>query len=80
MNSMVVDLKSDIVEIDKGIIGMEKIKRVGGKLEKLLYKQVWNDAEVDSIYLWSLQLTATLVKPNFSTGTVDQLKNAGDIA
>lgn len=77
LNSMVVDLKSDIVEIDKGIIGMEKIKRVGGNLEKLLYKPVWNDAEVDSIYLWSLHLTATIVKPNFSTGTVDQLKNAG---
>lgn len=77
LNSMALDLKSDIVEIDKGIIGMEKIVHVGKKLEQLLYKPVWSESEIDSIYLFSLQLTATMIKPNFSTGTADQLKNAG---
>lgn len=75
--SMKEDLKADLVEIDRGIVGMEKVKLIGGKLEKLLYKPVWNEAEIDSIYFWSINLTATIVKPNFSTGTTDQLKNAG---
>ncbi|MHA8090446.1 hypothetical protein U8593_09105 [Aquirufa antheringensis] len=36
--SMKEDLKADLVEIDRGIMGMEKIKSVGQRLEKLLYK------------------------------------------
>jgi len=75
--SMKEDLKADLVEIDRGIMGMEKIKSVGQRLEKLLYKPVWSDNEIDSIYILSLNLSATLIKPNFATGTIDQLKNAG---
>ena len=75
--SMKEDLKADLVEIDRGIMGMEKIKSVGQRLEKLLYKPAWSDNEIDSIYILSLNLSATLIKPNFATGTIDQLKNAG---
>jgi hypothetical protein len=71
------DLKVDLTEINSRILAIEGLKEKSIKLEKTLYKTVWSEADVDSIYLWSLKLTATIIKPNFTSNTVDQLKNAG---
>jgi hypothetical protein len=77
INGMALDLKSDSAEMAIRIQGMESLKRMGKKLEKLLYKSVFTDDDIDSIYLISTKITATLIAPNFSSGTIDQLKNAG---
>ena len=77
IKSMALDLRSDSAEMALRIQGMESLKRMGMKLEKLLYQTEFSDNDVDSIYLISTKITATLIAPNFSTGTIDQLKNAG---
>lgn len=77
INGMALDLKSDSAEMAIRIQGMESLKRMGKKLEKLLYKSTFTDNDIDSIYLISTKITATLIAPNFSSGTIDQLKNAG---
>ena len=77
LKSMEVDLRSDSTEMALRIQGMESLKRMGLKLEKLLYQTKFSDDDIDSIYLISTKITATLIAPNFSTGTIDQLKNAG---
>lgn len=71
------DIKADLVEMNQRIIGMEQIKSMGSQLEKLLYQPTWSDSQIDSMYVLSIQITATLIAPNFSTGTIDQLRNAG---
>ena len=77
INGMALDLKSDSAEMAIRIQGMESLKRMGKKLEKLLYQTSFSDADIDSIYIISTSITATLIAPNFSSGTIDQLKNAG---
>lgn len=77
IKSMALDLKSDSVEMELRIQGMESLKKMGKKLEKLLYQNEFSDDDIDSIYLISTKITATLITPNFSSGTIDQLKNAG---
>jgi hypothetical protein len=71
------DLKVDLTEISTRVSAIEGLKEKSLKLEKTLYKTVWTESDIDSIYLWSLKLTATIIKPNFTSNTVDQLKNAG---
>lgn len=71
------DLKSDIAEINQGTKAMEKIKFAGRRLEILLYKPTLTEAEIDTLYLYSLDITSTIIIPNFSRGTLDQLKYAG---
>jgi hypothetical protein len=75
--SMKEDLKVDVTEISTRVLAIEGLKDKSLKLEKTLYKTVWTESDIDSIYLWSLKLTATIIKPNFTSNTVDQLKNAG---
>ena len=77
INSMALDIRADLAEMAEKIQGMESLKSMGKKLEKLLYKPVFTDDDVDSIYLIGTKMTATLIIPNFSSGTIDQLKNAG---
>jgi hypothetical protein len=77
LTSMALDLKADSTEMAIRIQGMESLKRMGKRLEKLLYQPSYTEAEIDSVYLISTQITATLIAPNFSSGTIDQLKNAG---
>lgn len=74
---MKLDLQSDTAEMAIRIKGMESMKRMGLKLEKMLYYDKFTDDDIDSIYLISTNFTATLIVPNFTTGTIDQLKNAG---
>ena len=77
LKSMALDLRSDSAEMELRIQGMESLKRMGKKLEKLLYQTSFTDDDIDSIYIISTSITATLIAPNFSSGTIDQLKNAG---
>jgi|GEM_PF-1047251 len=77
LSSMALDLKSDSVEMAIRMQGIESLKKMGKKLEKLLYKSEFSDDEIDSIYLLGTKITATIIAPNFSSGTIDQLKNAG---
>lgn len=77
LKSMALDLESDLSEMTIRIKGMENIQLMTKRLEQLLYKPVLNENEIDSIYLLSTQITATLVAPNFTSGTIDQLKYAG---
>lgn len=77
IQSMAFDLRSDSAEMSLRIQAMESLKSMGKKLEKLLYQTNLSDDDIDSIYLISTKITATLIAPNFSSGTIDQLKNAG---
>ena len=77
LEGMLADLQADQNEMNLRIQGMEKIKSIGKHLEQLLYKPNYTNNDIDSIYLNSIQITATLIAPNFTSGTIDQLKNAG---
>jgi hypothetical protein len=75
--SMIEDLKSDTTEIGNKFLAMNELIIAGNKLTQIAYKEKWTDADIDSIYLNSILLVTRLVTLNFTTGTVDQLKNAG---
>lgn len=75
--SMVEDLKADTAEINAKNIGMNELIISGNKLTKLAYKKTWTDEDIDTIYLKSINLVTRLITLNFTSGTIDQLKNAG---
>lgn len=75
--SMIEDLKADTAEIGAKNLAMNELMSAGNKLTQLAYKENWTDADTDSIYLNSILLVTRLVTLNFTTGTIDQLKNAG---
>ena len=75
--SMIEDLKADTAEITIKNIAMDQVKRSGDQITNLVYKTKWSDEDIDSIYLNSIYITSRVVGLNFTTGTIDQLKNAG---
>jgi len=75
--SMIEDLKADTAEITIKNIAMDQVKRSGDQITNLVYKNKWSDEDIDSIYLNSIYITSRVVGLNFTTGTIDQLKNAG---
>ena len=75
--SMVEDLKADTTEIATKNIAMDQVKRSGDQITKHIYKNNWTEDDIDSIYLNSIYITSRIVGINFTTGTIDQLKNAG---
>ncbi len=75
--SMVEDLQADTSEIATKNIAMNELMTSGNKLTQLAYKKNWTEEDIDTIYLCSINLTSRLVALNFTTGTIDQLKNAG---
>ena len=75
--SMVEDLKADTTEIATKNIAMNELMSSGNKLTELAYKKTWTEKDIDTIYLKSINLVTRLVTLNFTSGTIDQLKNAG---
>jgi hypothetical protein len=75
--SMVEDLKADTTEIATKNIAMNELMSSGNKLTQLAYKKTWTEEDIDTIYLKSINLVTRLVTLNFTSGTIDQLKNAG---
>ena len=75
--SMVEDLKADTTEIATKNIAMNELMSSGNKLTELAYKKTWTEEDIDTIYLKSINLVTRLVTLNFTSGTIDQLKNAG---
>jgi hypothetical protein len=75
--SMVEDLKADTTEIAVKNIAMNELMSSGNKLTELAYKKTWTEEDIDTIYLKSINLVTRLVTLNFTSGTIDQLKNAG---
>ena len=75
--SMVEDLKADTTEIALKNIAMNELMLSGNKLAQLAYKSTWTNEDIDTIYLSSIMLVTRLVTLNFTSGTIDQLKNAG---
>ncbi len=75
--SMVEDLKADTNEIATKNIAMNELMSSGNKLTELAYKKTWTEKDIDTIYLKSINLVTRLVTLNFTSGTIDQLKNAG---
>ena len=75
--SMIEDLKADTTEIGFKNIAMNELISSGNKLTQLAYKKNWTDEDIDTIYLNSINLVTRLVTINFTSGTIDQLKNAG---
>ncbi|MFM1930276.1 MAG: hypothetical protein RL387_1604 [Bacteroidota bacterium] len=75
--SMVEDLKADTTEIGIKNLEMTQVLLSGDKLNQLAYKNNWSEEDIDTIYLKSIYITSRIVVINFTTGTIDQLKNAG---
>ena len=75
--SMVQDLKEDTTEISLKVIGMTDLVKSGDKIAEIIYKKNWTDNDVDSIYLQGVNMVTRFVNVNFTSGTIDQLKNAG---
>ena len=75
--SMVEDLKEDTAEIVSKNYAMDQVKRSGDKIIQLVYKNNWSSYDIDSLYINSIFITSRIVGVNFTTGTIDQLKNAG---
>jgi hypothetical protein len=75
--SMKEDLKADLEEMKLKDSNMEEIVNSGNKIMQLVYRPVLGDADIDSIYLNSIILITRFYNIDFSTGTIDQLRNAG---
>lgn len=75
--SMNEDLKADLNEMKFKNSNMEEMVNSGNKIMQLIYKPVLEDADVDSIYLNSIVLITRFYNIDFSSGTIDQLRNAG---
>jgi hypothetical protein len=77
LTSMVVDLKTDLAEMKARDSGMVQLKNAGNKLVKEIYKPTWESTDIDSIYIHSIKIVTQFVQVRFSSGTADQLRNAG---
>ena len=75
--SMVEDLKEDTTEISLKVIGMTDLVKSADKIEETIYKKNWTQKDVDTIYLKGVNMVTRFVNINFTSGTIDQLKNAG---
>ena len=74
--SMKEDLKADLEEMNLKNSNMEEMENSGNKIMQLVYKPVMVDADIDSIYLNSIVLITRFYNIDFSSGTIDQLRNA----
>lgn len=75
--SMNKDLKADLSEMDTKNAKMEEIVAAGNKLSNILYKVNLKEEDIDSIYLQSFIMISRVYNIDFSSGTIDQLRNAG---
>ncbi|MFM6915230.1 MAG: hypothetical protein ACKOUQ_10145 [Aquirufa sp.] len=75
--SMKDDLKADLSEMQSKDLAMEAIRSAEAKLAQVIYKPNWNTEDIKQIYLLSNSLVTKLIIVNFSSGTIDQLQNAG---
>ncbi|MEY4030755.1 MAG: hypothetical protein RJA90_2029 [Bacteroidota bacterium] len=75
--SMKEDLKADLEEMKLKDSNMEVMVNAGNKIMQLVYRPVLTDADIDSIYLNSIILITRFYNIDFSSGTIDQLRNAG---
>ena len=75
--SMVEDLKADTAEISTKVFAMTDLVKSGDKIAEVIYKDNWTDKDVDTIYTKSINMVTRFVNINFTSGTIDQLKNAG---
>jgi len=75
--SMKEDLKADLDEMKLKDSNMEVMVNSGNKIMQFVYKPVLTDADIDSIYLNSIILITRFYNIDFSSGTIDQLRNAG---
>ncbi|MFD3408837.1 hypothetical protein SKC37_09235 [Aquirufa sp. HETE-83D] len=75
--SMKEDLKADLVEMDSKEFRMGEIINAANKLNEVIFKPTWNEADIDSIYLNSIIMVTRVYNIDFSSGTIDQLRNAG---
>ena len=77
LNSMLVDLQADLVEMDAKNAKMEEIVAAGNMLSDVIYKPSLSDSDIDSLYVASEIMISRVYNIDFSTGTIDQLRNAG---
>jgi hypothetical protein len=77
LTSMIIDLHADLNEMGNKDTSMNQLASSGNKLVEVIYKPTWKEADVDTIYLNSILLVTRFVNINFSSGTIDQLRNAG---
>ena len=75
--SMVEDLKADTTEISMKYLQMNEVESSGNKVNEIIYKKHWTEKDIDTIYLQSIHMVTRFANVNFTTGTIDQLKNAG---
>ena len=75
--SMKEDLKSDLSEMDTKQFRMGEMINAANGLNKVIFKPTWTEADIDSIYLNSLIMVSRVYNIDFSSGTIDQLRNAG---
>jgi hypothetical protein len=75
--SMVVDLKADLSEMKTKDARMEEIIFSAKRLNDIIYKPVWGEEDVNSLYLNSIIMITRFYNIDFSSGTIDQLRNAG---
>lgn len=77
LNSMLIDLHSDLNEMDSKIAKMEEIVSAGNKLSDIIYKPSLGTQDIDTLYSASEIIISRVYNIDFSTGTIDQLRNAG---
>jgi len=75
--SMNEDLKADLSEMNTKEFRMREMVNAANNLNKAIFKPTWNDADIDSIYLNSIIMVSRVYNIDFSSGTIDQLRNAG---
>jgi hypothetical protein len=71
------DLKADLDEMDTKQFRMGEMINAANRLNKVIFKPTWTESDIDSIYLNSLIMVSRVYNIDFSSGTIDQLRNAG---
>lgn len=77
LQSMVKDLQADLQEMAVKDKAMEELMITGNKITSIIYQPKWEDSDVDSLYVNSIIMVTRFVNLNLSSGTIDQLRNAG---
>jgi hypothetical protein len=77
LNSMLIDLQSDLKEVDIKNAKMEDIVSAGNKISDVIYKPTLSMQDIDTLYASSEIIISRVYNIDFSTGTIDQLRNAG---
>ncbi len=74
---MLIDLQSDLKEVDIKNAKMEDIVSAGNKISDVIYKPTLSMQDIDTLYASSEIIISRVYNIDFSTGTIDQLRNAG---